>query len=103
MRRPTQKNAAKQSQISQSRRPSSVSAKHVNGTPISADEQPLGENSMTVYTPPSDEVIEQFTQEVCEALVQKGRTEFASPRVRWQIANFLKLIAELTSKQMSTP
>lgn len=53
------------------------------------------------YVPPDAMVIEEFTQKVCDALVKEGRSEFEAKNIRWNIANFLKLIAELTTKQLN--
>lgn len=53
------------------------------------------------YVPPDAAVIEQFTRQVCDALVKQGRGEYVSQNVRWNIANLLKLVAELTSKQLN--
>ena len=53
------------------------------------------------YVPPDAATIEQFVYDVCAGLVDKGRTEFASPDVRWRMTNLLKLAANLTVKQMN--
>lgn len=53
------------------------------------------------YVSPDTASIKQFTTEVCEVLVKNGRNEFELKNVQWSITNFLKLVAELTAKQMN--
>jgi hypothetical protein len=57
------------------------------------------QHKRVIYVPPSEKEIEAFAREVCDALTQQGKVDFSSKDVRWGMANFLKLLAELTVKQ----
>lgn len=57
--------------------------------------------SCVEYVPPRDGVVEEFTWKVCDELASRNSSQHNTRQCRWAIADFLKLIAELTTKQMN--
>jgi len=53
------------------------------------------------FVSPSPKVIDEFTRDVCDVLGQKGRRSFDNQHVRWAIADFMKLVSELTTNRLN--
>ena len=59
------------------------------------------QHKRVIHVAPDNRSIEEFARAVCNALEKDGETRFSSNDVMWGLAGFLKLIAELTIKQMN--
>ena len=54
------------------------------------------------YVPPSNEVIDEFAKNVCEAMAkEKGDDSFNSFEVRSGFAQFIKVIAKIQAKRLT--
>lgn len=54
----------------------------------------------TTQAKPKLSPIDLFAKELCGKLAAQGHKEFDSQDVIWGIASFLKVIAEITAKQL---
>jgi hypothetical protein len=54
-----------------------------------------------VYEPPDASEIYQYTRTVCKDIGETLDTEFDTPEMRSELANFIKVIADICTQQMN--
>ena len=58
--------------------------------------------SLVIYVPPSDSTLEQYAYAVCQQLGQSLAASFNTPEVRYGFAEFLKVLARIQARHLST-
>lgn len=54
------------------------------------------------YHPPPTEVIEQLSADICRQMGEAVDPSYNTPEVRWGLAAFLKLVATIQARQLSS-
>jgi hypothetical protein len=54
-----------------------------------------------VYQPPASDTIYEYTRAVCKELGETLDPDFDTPDMRSEMANFIKVIAEICAEQMN--
>lgn len=55
----------------------------------------------TTYIPPAAKVFDKLAREACRVLAEQGESAFDDPEVIRGLADYLRLVAELTAKYLN--